>query len=257
MVKNSKTGGKFAAKCFQKSLIGTSTELQSVANEVEINLELNHPNVAKMVEIQETENSLYLIFEYLSGGRIGSEGRRSTSNNEEIKNIIFSILKAVEHLEDKKIVHRDIKPSNIMFDHDANSDRETQSVKIIDFGLSSSDPEEIRYICGTPEYIAPELFSASDQSIFNSKIDVFSIGVIFYIFQFGHLPSQISGRGENNFQVENFSEQSLDLSDFLAYDLLVKMLNSDQSKRLSIQQCLLHPYFSSITSPLNKPLSSI
>lgn len=255
MVKNLKTGRKYAAKCFKKGLVKTPTELQSVASEVEINLEISHPNIAKMIEIQETQESLYLIFEYLSGGRIGSEASRLITNNHKIKTIIFSVLKAVEHLEGKGIVHRDLKPPNILFDtHQGGA----LNVKVIDFGLSSWDPEEVQYICGTPEFIAPELFTDATESIFNSKIDVFSIGVIFYIFQFGHLPSQLAHRGKNNFKIQNFSEQSMESSDFLAYDLLVKMLNSDQSKRPSIQQCLSHPYFSSErTSRTMKPLSSI
>lgn len=200
-----------------------------------INLKIEHENIAKMVEVQETPNSIYLLFENMVGGCLDP---KTVLTNKEIRRVILSILKSVDYLENLGIVHRDLKPSNIMFDSRRN-------LKIIDFGLSSSDPKELCYFCGTPEFIAPELYTAPEKSEFNSKIDVFSIGVIFYFLQFGRYPLEFDKTQPNFFRLQSYSEQVMEENDFLAYDLLQKMLFYEQKNRLGVKECLKHPYFSS------------
>lgn len=72
-------------------------------------------------------------------------------------------------MEERGIVHRDIKPSNVIYDE------ETEKVKLVDFGLSSSKKEDLKYFCGTPGFIAPEIYYERDLNCFGSKIDIFSL----------------------------------------------------------------------------------
>jgi serine/threonine protein kinase len=81
-------------------------------------------------------------------------------------------------LEDKKYIHRDIKPDNIVLQ---NPD-DISHLKLIDFGLAVSSSYDQLGLCGTPGYIAPEVFLMDENNrySYNWKADVFSAGAILY-----------------------------------------------------------------------------
>ena len=71
----------------------------------------------------------------------------------------------------------------------------TNEVKIIDFGLSKRtkhDTEKLKTIAGTPYYMAPEIF----QGVYDSKVDIWALGVMLYVFMSGYLPFQGEKRDE-------------------------------------------------------------
>jgi len=79
-------------------------------------------------------------------------------------------------------MHRDIKQENLMFKYKEKHDKPYELV-LIDFGLSSFDyvQEYIYRRCGTPGFVAPEIIKLNKGEIYDSKCDVFSAGIIFYI----------------------------------------------------------------------------
>ena len=86
------------------------------------------------------------------------------------------------HMHAQGIVHRDIKPENIMLD-------ENESLKLIDFGLSKvqTDKKTMKTFAGTPYYMAPEVMEGSG---YGKSCDVWSAGVLLYVFMSGYLPFQ-------------------------------------------------------------------
>ena len=97
--------------------------------------------------------------------------------------IIRSLLEAVEYLHSKDLVHRDIKPENIIFAHAG----EDSDIKLIDFGLSRSHPEDSKPMSnpvGTSYYMAPEVLKRN----YTRSCDVWSIGVVAYILLCGYPP---------------------------------------------------------------------
>jgi len=95
---------------------------------------------------------------------------------------------ALAHMHAQGIVHRDIKPENIMLD-------ENESLKLIDFGLSKiqTDKKSMKTFAGTPYYMAPEVMEGSG---YGSSCDVWSAGVLLYVFMSGYLPFQGADRNE-------------------------------------------------------------
>lgn len=98
---------------------------------------------------------------------------------EKIVNIFRSIFDALSYLASQGIMHRDLKPENILIE------RKTGKVKIIDFGLAAKFNEgELLYTsCGSPGYIAPEVFDfdfRNSGTAYNDRVDVFSIGCILF-----------------------------------------------------------------------------
>lgn len=219
-----------------------------------VNCKISHKNIAKFIEVHETATDIFLIFELVEGNQLISTKNQFRFTNFDIKSIIFSTLKLIQYLQNLKIVHRDIKPSNILFaskkDTKESPNDKLPLIKLVDFGLSSWDSRDIEYFCGTPGFIAPELYFDRREENFNSKIDLFSVGVIFHYLQFGRYPLLDVEQGktlrafdDDVFQISDFSDQTLEQQDFLAYDLMKKMLVLDPKKRYTVDECLGHLYF--------------
>lgn len=160
----------------------TKTQSESIMNEIKVLAELDHPNIVKIFEYYESENSLYLITELLTGGELFEKISENTSFSEKsAKIIIKQILSAVAYLHQKGFIHRDLKPENIVFE---GNDEFT--LKVIDFGTSRKiyPDSKLTTKMGTPYYIAPEVLQKS----YDQKCDIWSIGVITYILLCGYPP---------------------------------------------------------------------
>lgn len=245
----------YAAKTFlKKNITEDPHRLESLKKEISISQKLNHKNVVKYEEVHETENSIYLVYEYLQGPPIYKTSIPLTIKTQKIRKIMFSLLQAMKYLKDQNIVHRDLKPGNILFKEKSNF----SSIKILDFGLSCSRFEKINSpkICGTPGFMAPEIFHTHANEawkIIDSNLDIFSAGVLFHYFLFGRLiykedkfDPEIAY--ENNRKrlgrVGNFREMRRELkSKESAYDLMRGMVKKDYTKRITIEEALIHPFF--------------
>ena len=84
------------------------------------------------------------------------------------------------YLESQGIMHRDLKPENLILVSKGNSD--SIDFKVVDFGLAAYVNEDKRIFnkCGTPGFIAPEIFS-SKNGRYDQKCDIFSVGCILYL----------------------------------------------------------------------------
>ena len=150
-------------------------------NEIDIMRSLDHDHTIKLHEVYETEKSIYLVLDLIQGKSLQEALRKSARQDlTEIKifNMIRAILDALAYLASKGIMHRDLKPDNILLDKNGK-------VKIADFGLATviDLPEYIFKKCGTPGYIAPEVFKFDQKdknTAYNDRCDVYSAGCIFF-----------------------------------------------------------------------------
>jgi len=107
------------------------------------------------------------------------------------------MLSAIKHLHEYQICHRDLKPENFLFSDDS-ADPE---IKLIDFGLSKrfgtsgfgNSKIKLQTIVGTPYYVAPEVLKGS----YDNACDIWSLGIILYIFLCGYPPFE----GDNNKEI--------------------------------------------------------
>ena len=136
------------------------------------------------------ENSFCNILEYCTGPDLGFYLRKNGIIPENIAKIIVKqILEALLYLKKKKkkIIHYDLKPENILFDNDMN-------IKITDFGLAKIIEEDLDYVqltsqgVGTYWYLPPECFEEKKDIKINSKVDIWSLGVILYEMIFNKKP---------------------------------------------------------------------
>ncbi len=153
-----------AIKILQKDLMDAA-EMERSKREIAIQRKLQHPNIAKLYDVLETEDRLNIIMEYSEGGELLSyitkQGRLS---DVEAKRLFLQLLSAVKYCHSYSIIHRDIKHKNILLDAQKN-------IKLIDFGLSNySQVGSLRStFCGTPAYAAPEMVSDTLTEIARAK----------------------------------------------------------------------------------------
>ena len=104
----------------------------------------------------------------------------------EVKRFMHQLIDDVEYLHALRVIHRDLKMGNIFLD-------ETMNLKVGDLGLAAKlhfNDERKRTMCGTPNYIAPEILTGGDGHSY--EVDIWSSGVICYSMMIGHPPFEAS-----------------------------------------------------------------
>jgi len=144
---------------------------------------LRHPNIVSIYDVGVYENKYYIIMEYLEGGDLKQNIKRSLSVPQTLK-IIRQITSALGHAHDKGFVHRDIKSQNIMFRADGTA-------VLTDFGIVKDLTADTGYTMdgtsiGTPHYMSPE--QAQGTGEVDWRTDLYSLGVTFYEMLTGAVP---------------------------------------------------------------------
>eukprot|EP00347_Sterkiella_histriomuscorum_P019462 403341542 len=164
--------------------------IKHALRENEIHKDLNNRRVVKQYDTVEIDhNSFCTILEQCSGPDLYFYLKQQKQILEkEAKLIISQILSGLKYLNDQKqkIIHYDLKPQNILF-HNGE-------VKLTDFGLCKIMEENSERIeltsqgVGTYWYQAPECFEVSKTPMISSKVDIWSVGVIFFELLYGQKP---------------------------------------------------------------------
>jgi calcium-dependent protein kinase len=225
-------------------------------DEIKILKEMDHPNIMKIYEYYMTDRHLYIVSEYLSGGelfdRVIQEKSFSEANAAEY---IRQILSAVSYLHKHQVTHRDLKPENVVFE----SKESNSALKIIDFGTSKKvkENEKLKARMGTAYYIAPDVLNGK----YDQKCDIWSCGVILYIFLFGIPP--FNGKIDDQIFAKilkgtfTFPEASENKISAAAKNVITRMLTYQPEKRPTADKILQDPWFGSKTSANQYPIDII
>jgi serine/threonine protein kinase len=181
-----KTGKYYACKVINKKLMEGREFM--VRNEIAVlkRVSSGHKNIVTLHDYFETSNNLYLCFDLCTGGelfdRICAKGNYHEPDAAEL---VRTIMKAVQYIHECNIVHRDLKPENLLF----RTPAEEADIMVADFGLSRVMEEErfhlLTEICGTPGYMAPEIFKKTGHG---KPVDIWAMGVISYFLLAGYTP---------------------------------------------------------------------
>lgn len=237
--------GKFVAlKSINKQFMADEVSKQKVMQEFNILTRTKHPNVVRLYESFETAQHIVFVMELCGGGDLLTYVRKRRRIKEEVAAQLFSqIVQAVMFCHSKSILHRDIKLDNILLTSQG-------TVKLCDFGVSKliTRPREKMFEqCGTPAYIAPEVFENKGYCGYQS--DVWSAGVVLYAMLYGTVPFKAANMTELQKQVckaEPDYKDDTDAASPLAVSLLKLVLEKDPLKRLTPRQILQHPWMQQV-----------
>ncbi|KAF9817703.1 hypothetical protein IEO21_03252 [Rhodonia placenta] len=184
-VKDSRNN-RSACKVVTKSSLKTKKAKTKLYAEIKIHRSLDHPNIVRFQECFEDDENVYMTLELCHNGSLMDMLRRRRRFTEpESRFFMVQLIGACHYMHTHQVIHRDLKLGNIFLDRNMN-------VKVGDFGLAAlieNPGERKKTICGTPNYIAPEvLFDTANGHSF--EVDTWSIGVILYTLVIGRPPFQ-------------------------------------------------------------------
>ncbi|KAF9127001.1 Cell cycle serine/threonine-protein kinase cdc5/MSD2 [Linnemannia schmuckeri] len=178
--------GRFAAKVIQKSELHTAKARHKLFAEIKIHQDRTHKNIVKYYHCFEDDNFVYLVLELCESKTLMELiKRRKRLTEPEVRYYVKQIVAGCAYLHEEKIIHRDLKLGNIFLTKDLQ-------VRIGDFGLAAvllNEGDRKKTICGTPNYIAPEILFDTDNG-HSFEVDVWSVGVIMYTLLIGKPPFQ-------------------------------------------------------------------
>ncbi|XP_053666207.1 ovarian-specific serine/threonine-protein kinase Lok-like [Anopheles marshallii] len=219
----------------------------SFNNEANIMNSLSHPCVLQMYEFFNEPNSFCMLLEYMEGSDLLTRILDNGCLQENVAQFFFyQLCHAIDYLHDQDIIHRDLKPDNILL-----KDSSVYTLlKVSDFGSSKflDDNMYMHTICGTPEYIAPEMLEQVSRKGYTNKIDIWSLGVILYTMLSGLLPF---GRRDSMTDIDQITHGDFTMSQPVwrtvkscrVKKLIYDILNVDPCDRPSIKTLLGSKWF--------------
>ena len=174
LVKLKANGKYYAMKILIKKQVKLRHQEVHTKAERDLMVKINCPFIVNIKFAFQDNLKLYIITEFMQGGEMFFHlHKEKRFSNEKTRFYIIELVLAIEFLHNNKMLYRDLKPENIMVDA-------TGHIKLTDFGLSKKvkrQKEKAFTICGTPQYLAPEILS--DEGYDNS-VDWWSLGCVMY-----------------------------------------------------------------------------
>ena len=229
-----------AAKIIPKKSLVKSRAKQKLISEIKIHKSLHHPNIVAFEHYFEDSENVYLLIEICLNQTLNDLLKRRKKLTElEVQCYAVQIIKALKYLQSHRVIHRDLKLGNLFIS-------ENMELKVGDFGLATKlefDGERKRTVCGTPNYIAPEILEGKTGHSF--EVDVWSLGVIMYTLIIGKPPFETNNVKETYKRIKsgNYAFPENAIISEPAKDLIQSILVLEPQKRPKLDEILSHEFF--------------
>mmetsp|Transcript_18344 Transcript_18344/g.36525 ORF Transcript_18344/g.36525 Transcript_18344/m.36525 type:complete len:801 (+) Transcript_18344:141-2543(+) len=181
LVSHKKTGKPFALKMLSKHEIIGHKQVEGVIREKNILSSVNHPFVVNLVTTFMDDKSLFMVIEYVQGGELFSvihTERRDGVPFDHARFYSACILESLAHLHERHICYRDLKPENVLVDGSGYC-------VLVDLGFAKIVRDKTYTLCGTPEYLAPEIILSKGH---DKGVDFWAYGVLIFELMVGRSP---------------------------------------------------------------------
>eukprot|EP01041_Mallomonas_annulata_P009982 gene9982-20757_t len=173
------TGSIWAIKMLKKSEVIRLQQVEHMISEKQILTALDHPFIVRLGATFQDPKHLYMILEYIVGGEFFTHLRKAGRFDHLTGRFYCAqIILVFEYMHALDFIYRDLKPENLLLD-------KTGYLKITDFGFAKKVTFKTYTLCGTPEYIAPEVLLNKGHG---KGVDWWTLGVLMYEMMVGQPP---------------------------------------------------------------------
>ncbi|KAG2225126.1 hypothetical protein INT45_011809 [Circinella minor] len=169
----------YAIKVLKKAEIVRLKQVEHINSERHVLSQVNFPFIVQLYCTFQDNHSLYMVQEYVIGGELFRHLRKAGRFSSQTTQFYAAeIILAIEYLHSKDIIYRDLKPENILLDTQGH-------VKITDFGFAKKIEDRTWTLCGTPEYLAPEIIQSKGHG---KPVDWWALGILIFEMLAGYPP---------------------------------------------------------------------
>ncbi|KAL4867705.1 hypothetical protein BDV12DRAFT_117404 [Aspergillus spectabilis] len=234
----------YAIKVLKKAQVVKMKQIEHTNDERRMLNRVRHPFLITLWGTWQDARNLYMVMDFVEGGELFSLLRKSQRfPNPVAKFYAAEVTLALEYLHSLDIIYRDLKPENLLLDRHGH-------LKITDFGFAKEVPDITWTLCGTPDYLAPEVVASKG---YNKSVDWWSLGILIFEMLCGFTPFWDQGSPVKIYQ--NILQGRVKFPPYLhpdAVDLLSRLITSDLTKRLGNlhggpEDIKNHPWFAEVT----------
>ncbi|EED15507.1 cAMP-dependent protein kinase catalytic subunit PkaC1 [Talaromyces stipitatus ATCC 10500] len=234
----------YAIKVLKKAQVVKMKQVEHTNDERRMLQRVKHPFLITLWGTFQDSKNLYMVMDFVEGGELFSLLRKSQRfPNPVAKFYAAEVTLALEYLHAQHIIYRDLKPENLLLDRHGH-------LKITDFGFAKEVPDITWTLCGTPDYLAPEVVSSKG---YNKSVDWWSLGILIFEMLCGFTPFWDSGSPVKIY--ENILRGKIKYPPYMhpdAVDLLSQLITPDLTKRLGNlhggpEDVKNHPWFAEVT----------
>jgi serine/threonine protein kinase len=169
----------YALKCMRKGQVIALKQVEHVMNEKKLLEACDHPFLLRLAATFQDDNEIYMLLELALGGELFSVLREKNKFEEPQSRFYAAcVCSAFAYMHDKSIVYRDLKPENLLFD-------DVGYLKVVDFGFAKLINDRTWTLCGTPEYLAPEIITNKGHGL---AVDWWAFGILIFEMLCGQPP---------------------------------------------------------------------
>jgi serine/threonine protein kinase len=213
----------FAMKVLAKTEVVRLKQVEHINCERSILGAVDHPGIVNLFCTFQDSLNIYMLLEFVQGGELFSHLRRAVRFSADVTRFYAAnIILVLEYLHNRNLIYRDLKPENLLLDAHGY-------LKVTDFGFAKYVPDRTFTLCGTPEYLAPEIIYSAGHG---KAADWWAFGVLLFEMLCGYPPffDESPWGIYEKILAGNFSFPPH--VDPVARDLIRRLLSSDRSKRL-------------------------
>lgn len=177
LVEHKQSKQLFALKIITKSKVIQYEQKRNVFNEKMAMVESDHPFILKLIKTFKDAKCLYMLIELVPGGELFSLMRKLRKKTD-ARFYMACVILAFEYMHNKRIIYRDLKPENLLLDADGY-------IKVVDFGFAKRVKTKTFTMCGTPDYMAPEVLLRKG---YDKSVDYWAVGIVYFELIFGFTP---------------------------------------------------------------------
>jgi serine/threonine protein kinase len=217
---------------FKNQLAQNGVEYQ-VRREIEIQSNLRHPNVLRLYGWFYDEERIFLISEFAAQGELYQKLLKQKRFDEATTaRYIGTLAGTLDYCHSKNVIHRDIKPENILLDIDDN-------IKLADFGWAVHSRARRRTMCGTLDYLPPEMILAREHS---TPVDLWALGVLTYEFLVGQAPFMEDSAKDTYARITSVALAFPSFVTADARDFIARLLVLAPEQRMKLSLVPQHPF---------------